>query len=181
STAGLTESPVAPPTPQQPAVSAVEPERGESCEPLAPPRIPERYEIRGGACSLPRSAVPRRAGEQAPCIRHWVIRHFFVIRDSSFVIRHSHAFRPAVRPTIPPPVRLQRRATEHSETGGPMPRTPHNTGPTRRTFIQSTAAGLAAATLARAASAQAQPQNADNAVTAGQQSGKKIGFAVMGL
>ena len=60
--------------------------------------------------------------------------------------------------------------------------TPRN-GPTRRTFIQSTAAGLAAASLARAASAQAQgqAQNADNAVTAAQQSGKRIGFAVMGL
>jgi predicted dehydrogenase len=58
--------------------------------------------------------------------------------------------------------------------------TPRN-GPTRRTFIQSTAAGLAAASLARAASAQAQAQNADRLVTAAQQSGKRIGFAVMGL
>src|SRR2546421_1033108 len=62
-----------------------------------------------------------------------------------------------------------------------MPRTPHYNGPTRRTFIQSTAAGLAAASLARARAASAQAQNADNAVTAAQQSGKRIGFAVMGL
>ena len=51
------------------------------------------------------------------------------------------------------------------------------TGSTRRHFLQTGAAGLAAAGLARAALAQAQ----DDAVTAAQQSGKKIGFAVMGL
>jgi predicted dehydrogenase len=57
-----------------------------------------------------------------------------------------------------------------------MANTPR-TGPTRRTFIQSAAAGVASAAVARAAFAQAQ----DNAVTAAQASGKKIGFAVMGL
>jgi predicted dehydrogenase len=47
----------------------------------------------------------------------------------------------------------------------------------RRSFLQTTAAGVTAAALSRTAFGQAQ----DNAVTAGAQSGKKIGFAVMGL
>jgi predicted dehydrogenase len=59
-----------------------------------------------------------------------------------------------------------------------MPQTPP-AGPTRRTFIQSTAAGVAAAAVARTSFAQAQPQ--DNAVTAGAQSGKQVRFAIMGL
>jgi predicted dehydrogenase len=57
-----------------------------------------------------------------------------------------------------------------------MPHTPY-TVPTRRTFIQTAAAGVASAAMARAALAQAQ----DDAVTAAQASGRKIGFAVMGL
>jgi predicted dehydrogenase len=47
----------------------------------------------------------------------------------------------------------------------------------RRSFLQTTAAGVAAAAVSRAAFAQAQ----DNARTAGAQSGKKVRFAVMGL
>ena len=47
----------------------------------------------------------------------------------------------------------------------------------RRSFLQTTAAGVASAAFARSVLAQAQ----DDAVTAAQQSGKKIGFAVMGL
>src|SRR5688500_4317190 len=48
---------------------------------------------------------------------------------------------------------------------------------TRRSFLQTTAAGVASAAFARSVLAQAQ----DDAVTAAQQSGKKIGYAVMGL
>jgi len=55
--------------------------------------------------------------------------------------------------------------------------TPPTTGTTRRSFLQTTAAGVAAAAVSRAAFAQAQ----DNATTAGAQSGKKVRFAVMGL
>ena len=47
----------------------------------------------------------------------------------------------------------------------------------RRNFLQTTAAGVASAAFARSVLAQAQ----DDAVTAAQQSGKKIGYAVMGL
>jgi predicted dehydrogenase len=47
----------------------------------------------------------------------------------------------------------------------------------RRSFLQTTAAGVAAAAVSRAAFAQAQ----DNARTAGAQSGRKVRFAVMGL
>ena len=57
-----------------------------------------------------------------------------------------------------------------------MPQTPR-TGTTRRSFIQSAAATIASVAVARSALAQAQ----DDAVTAAQASGKKIGFAVMGL
>lgn len=57
-----------------------------------------------------------------------------------------------------------------------MPHSPR-TGSTRRHFLQTSAAGLAAAGFAGTALTQAQ----DDAVTAAQQSGRKIGFAVMGL
>ena len=49
--------------------------------------------------------------------------------------------------------------------------------PTRRTFLHTAAAGVATAAVAGTAFAQAQ----DDAVTAAQQSGRKIGYAVMGL
>src|SRR5688572_2498423 len=54
-----------------------------------------------------------------------------------------------------------------------------SSGPSRRAFIQTTATGLAAATLAGRSFAQEQGQS--DAVAAAAQSGKKIGFAVMGL
>ena len=50
---------------------------------------------------------------------------------------------------------------------------------TRRGFLRTTAAGVAAAAYARASFGQA--QNQDDAATAASASGKKIGFAIMGL
>jgi predicted dehydrogenase len=54
---------------------------------------------------------------------------------------------------------------------------PAPTGSSRRSFLQTTAAGLAAAAVARSSLAQAQ----NDAVTAASASGKKVNFAVMGL